>query len=105
MLGVIRRYAMNQLEETGHVDATLRRFVRHFADLATAAGSHLTTRDGPRWLQVLDVELDNLRAVLTLDQADPAHRRPVHCQRGLPRPGGRAERLHGQGGHGRYGFS
>ena len=74
MLGVIRRYAMNQLEETGHVDATLRRFVRHFADLATAAGSHLTTRDGPRWLQVLDVELDNLRAVLTLDQADPDDR-------------------------------
>ena len=71
MLQVIRRYAMQRLREAGQDEAVERRFAAHFARLAATAASALTTRAGPGWLQVLDVELDNLRAVLALDRVDP----------------------------------
>lgn len=71
MLGVIRRYAMTRLCEDGGFEAVAARFAAYFGQLAATASSRLTTRDGPAALQELDVELDNLRALMTLAGIDP----------------------------------
>src|SRR5262249_51300292 len=71
MLEGIRRYARARREEAGRAGVLEQRFAEHFGGLVEAAAPRFTTRDGPEWLQILDVELDNLRAVLTLDGIDP----------------------------------
>jgi non-specific serine/threonine protein kinase len=67
LLNVLRRYALVRLEESGRRDEIERRFAEHVVGQAETASAELTGREGPRWLAVLDAELDNLRAVLAAD--------------------------------------
>jgi predicted ATPase/DNA-binding CsgD family transcriptional regulator len=67
LLNVLRRYALDGLEQSGRRDATERRFAEHVVSLAETAGTNVSHREGPRWLAVLDGELDNLRAVFALE--------------------------------------
>lgn len=67
LLEVLRQFALARLEESGQHDAVRRRFAEHVVRLAETASASLTTREGPRWMVALDLELDNLRAVLGID--------------------------------------
>jgi non-specific serine/threonine protein kinase len=66
LLNVLRRYALDELERSGQREAIERRFAEHVVTLAETAATSLSHREGPRWLAVLDAELDNLRAVFAL---------------------------------------
>lgn len=68
LLEVLRRYALARLDESGQREAVQRRFAEHVVGLAERAGGSLTSPEGPRWLAVLDAELDNLRAVFAMDE-------------------------------------
>jgi tetratricopeptide (TPR) repeat protein len=75
MLETIREYALERLEAGGEADETRRRHAAHFRDLAEEAAPHLWLNDGAPWLDRLQAEHDNLRAVLawssrTSDAAD-----------------------------------
>jgi len=67
LLNVLRRYALDRLEESGRRDGTQRRFADHVLTLAETASASLTRRESPRWLGMLDAEMDNLRAVFATD--------------------------------------
>ncbi|HYW23832.1 MAG TPA: LuxR C-terminal-related transcriptional regulator [Terriglobales bacterium] len=67
LLNVLRRYALDGLEGSGRREATDRRFADHVVTVAETAAATLSHREGPRWLAVLDAELDNARAVFALD--------------------------------------
>jgi predicted ATPase/DNA-binding CsgD family transcriptional regulator len=69
LLNVLRRYALDELERSGQREATERRFADHVVTIAETAGASVSQREGPRWLAVLDGELDNLRAVFALEAA------------------------------------
>ena len=62
MLETIREYAAERLEESGEAEELRRRHAEYFLDLAEEAEPHLVT--GGKWLDRLDVELDNLRSAL-----------------------------------------
>lgn len=68
LLEVLRRYALARLEESGRREAVQRRFAEHVVGLAERASGSLTSPEGPRWLAVLDAELDNLRAVFAMEE-------------------------------------
>lgn len=67
LLEVLRRYALARLDESGQRAAVERRLADHVVGLAEKAAGSLTGREGPRWLGMLDAELENLRAVLAMD--------------------------------------
>jgi predicted ATPase/DNA-binding CsgD family transcriptional regulator len=67
LLGVIRRFALDKLGEAGELEATARRFSDHFVSIAETASPSLGGREGPRWLAMLDADLDNIRAVLATE--------------------------------------
>jgi non-specific serine/threonine protein kinase len=69
LLNVLRRYALDGLERSGQREAIQRRFSDHVVTLAETASASLANREGPRWLAVLDAELDNVRAVFALEAA------------------------------------
>lgn len=69
LLEVLRRYALGRLEESGQHEAVQRRLADHIMDLAERASGSLTGVEGPRWLALLDAELDNLRAVFAMEQS------------------------------------
>jgi predicted ATPase/DNA-binding NarL/FixJ family response regulator len=68
LLEVLRRFALGRLEESGQRDAVQHRFARHVVEQAERASAALTGREGPRWLAALDADLDNLRAVLGMEE-------------------------------------
>lgn len=68
LLDVLRRFALDRLEGSGHFDGVQRRFVDHFVSVAEKASPNITGREGPRWLATLDAELGNFRAVLAIEQ-------------------------------------
>ena len=70
MLDSIRAYALDRLRETGEHDGARLQFAEHFLGLAETAARTLTRREGPVWLQALDGEYDNCRAVLEMDSLD-----------------------------------
>jgi non-specific serine/threonine protein kinase len=72
MLEVLRRFALDKLEETGHLEATTGRLADYVASMAERASPSLTGREGPRWLAMLDADLANVRAVFATRSA-PAH--------------------------------
>ena len=63
LLEVLRRFALERLEMTGRLDATTRRFVDHVVSMAERASPSLDGSEGPRWVAMLDADLDNIRAV------------------------------------------
>jgi predicted ATPase/DNA-binding XRE family transcriptional regulator len=71
MLETIRAYALEQLTASGEAAALRRRHAEHFLALAAAAEPHLHGRDQVAWVERLELEHDNLRAVLAWSQSGP----------------------------------
>jgi predicted ATPase len=71
MLETIHEYAREKLRESGEAEELGRAHARHFLDLAEEA--ELTGPEQAGWLELLEAEHDNLRAVLSrsLEGEDP----------------------------------
>lgn len=71
MLETIREFALEQLTTQAHLEDTRQRHANYFVSLATQAAGGLSGPDQGMWLQQIDDELDNIRAVLSwcLDHA------------------------------------
>ncbi len=65
MLETIRDYGLERLAANGELDPTQRAHAAHFLSLAEQAEPELTRPDQAAWLDRLEIEHDNLRAVLT----------------------------------------
>jgi predicted ATPase/class 3 adenylate cyclase len=78
MLVTIREYALVRLAESGEADEISRRHAAAYLTLAEEARPHFGGKDQKRWLDVLELENDNLRAALewtiSLGHADEALR-------------------------------
>mgnify|MGYP003290465858 CR=1 FL=1 len=61
----IREYALERLAERDGEEAAMRRLASYYLQLALAAEPNLTGPDQKRWLDRLEVELDNIRAALS----------------------------------------
>jgi predicted ATPase len=64
MLETIREFGLDQLTESGEVDAVSRSSVDYFHDLAGRAAPELLGEDQELWFAQLELEHDNLRASL-----------------------------------------
>jgi predicted ATPase/RsiW-degrading membrane proteinase PrsW (M82 family) len=64
MLQTIREYAVERLRADGGLDESRERHASYFAELAEEAEAHLVSADQTLWIERLDDELGNLRAVL-----------------------------------------
>ena len=64
MLETIQEYAQERLEESGEAQELRRRHAAFFLELAELAEPHLTSSERERWLDRMEAERDNLRAVL-----------------------------------------
>ena len=65
MLRMIREFAVERLAERGDLGPTRERITRHYLELARAAEEGLRTAAQRQWKRTLDLEADNLRAVLS----------------------------------------
>src|SRR5579859_2444436 len=65
MLGTIREYALEQLEELGTTAALRTAHAAYFQAWATSGAAQLAGPDQAAWLSALDADHDNLRAALT----------------------------------------
>jgi predicted ATPase/DNA-binding SARP family transcriptional activator len=63
LLEALREYGRAKLEESLEGDVVRRRHAAHFVALAEAAAPKLDERDRLQWLERLDLDRDNLRAV------------------------------------------
>jgi tetratricopeptide (TPR) repeat protein len=63
LLETLREYGRNKLEEAHEADGVRRRHAAHFLALAEAAAPNLDGRDRLEWLERLNLDRDNLRAV------------------------------------------
>jgi predicted ATPase/transcriptional regulator with XRE-family HTH domain len=63
-LRVIREYAVERLVESGEAETIHQRQATFFLAWVEAAEAHLTGEEQPIWLERLEVEVDNLRAIL-----------------------------------------
>lgn len=63
MLETLREYGREKLDASHELEAMRRRHAAHFLALAEAAAPKLDGRDALEWLDRLDMDLDNLRAV------------------------------------------
>jgi predicted ATPase len=66
MLETIKEYGLEQLESSGEAEAIRQYHARYFLGLAAEAESELTGANQKLWLDRLELEHDNLRAVLQL---------------------------------------
>jgi predicted ATPase/DNA-binding SARP family transcriptional activator len=64
MLETLREFGLDQMAGVGEVSAIRSAHARHFAALAVHADPQLRTRDQLIWLDVLNVERDNIVAAL-----------------------------------------
>jgi len=64
LLVPIREFALERLDARGDADSVRRRHAARFLELVETAAPHLTAPDRGRWLDRLDVELENVRAAL-----------------------------------------
>ncbi|MDQ3952443.1 MAG: DUF4062 domain-containing protein [Actinomycetota bacterium] len=64
MLNTLKEYAREKLAESGELDPVARRHADYFLELAERAAARLRKNDQAHWLDVLDREHDNMRAVL-----------------------------------------
>jgi DNA-binding CsgD family transcriptional regulator/tetratricopeptide (TPR) repeat protein len=78
MLETIREYGLECLEASGELDITRQAHATYYQALAREAGPHLHGPEKGRWLNRLEQERDNLRAVLSgwlaRGEAEPALR-------------------------------
>jgi tetratricopeptide (TPR) repeat protein len=63
LLETLREYGRKKLEESHEADGVRRRHAAHFLALAEAAAPNLDGRDRLEWLERLNLDRDNLRAV------------------------------------------
>jgi predicted ATPase/transcriptional regulator with XRE-family HTH domain len=68
MLETIREYALERLAEHGEEQMLRRRYAMYYLTLAEQAEQGLQGSDSRRWLDRLEAEHDNLRAVLVWSQ-------------------------------------
>jgi predicted ATPase/class 3 adenylate cyclase len=73
ILETIREFGREQLESAGEADATRDRHASHFLAIAEAAEPHLRGVDQEPWLDLLELEHDNLRVALrrSVDAGSP----------------------------------
>jgi len=64
MLRMIREYALERLADAGDADETLERLAGYYLQLAQQAGEGLRSAAQRQWKRTLDLEADNIRAVL-----------------------------------------
>ena len=64
MLDTIRQYAYEKLLEAGGSEIVRQQYITYFVDLVERAEPHLRAFDMLRWLELLEDELDNIRAAL-----------------------------------------
>ncbi len=78
MLTVIREYAEDRLRESGRLTGARRAHVDYYLSVAEQANPHLSRSSQGAWLDMLDAELDNIRAAmvgaLALPESEPALR-------------------------------
>jgi predicted ATPase/DNA-binding CsgD family transcriptional regulator len=74
-LGIIRRYALDRLAESGQLDPVRRRHLDHFLTLAESAARALTGPEQSSWLERLADDHDNLRAALEASRSVDIERR------------------------------
>jgi len=72
MLETIREYALEQLQTTGEEAEARRRHLAWVLDLTETGQDGMLGPDGGPWIDRLVVELDNIRAALTLSVIDHA---------------------------------
>ena len=65
MLETIREYALEQLTASGEAEATQQRHAAYYLALAEQFGSRLWEPAATTWLDLLELEHDNLRAALS----------------------------------------
>ncbi|MFI9507464.1 BTAD domain-containing putative transcriptional regulator [Nocardia sp. NPDC052566] len=70
MLGTIRQYAMDRLEESGESDSARRAHLAYFTGLADTAEPHLRRAEQLAWLATLETEHDNIAAAMRGALAD-----------------------------------
>ena len=83
MLEPVRQYARAKLEESGESEAILRRHAEYYLELAERAKPKLR---GPRqvaWLELLETEHDNFRAVLSWALGRRATEPDEHAELGV----------------------
>jgi tetratricopeptide (TPR) repeat protein len=64
LLETIREYGLEQLGRLGELTEVQHRHTRHFLAVAEQAEPHLTGKDQQQWLDRLEADNDNFRAVL-----------------------------------------
>src|SRR5204862_311189 len=73
MLETIREYALERLAASGATEALRRRHVEYFLALAETAEPRFHGPDQRAWLDRIEVEHDNLRAVLAWSFSSQSH--------------------------------
>jgi predicted ATPase/class 3 adenylate cyclase len=78
MLETIREFALERLAESGELDQIEQRHTAAFVSLVDSTEPHLVRKGRRRWLDRLEADIDNLRAVLSRlivsGEAGPAQR-------------------------------
>ncbi|NUR97205.1 MAG: AfsR/SARP family transcriptional regulator [Kribbellaceae bacterium] len=64
LLGTIKEYAQQRLEEAGETDAIRRAHLAYFTELAETADPHLRRAEQLDWLAILEPEHDNIAAAM-----------------------------------------
>jgi predicted ATPase/class 3 adenylate cyclase len=75
LLETIRQYARERLDANGDAGAVRRRHADHYVALAEDAGPHLRSRERVAWADLIQREVDNLRAALdwAVETTSPSH--------------------------------
>src|SRR5262249_27008219 len=71
MLATIREYALERLEQSGELSEVRRRHASYYLRLVRSAELAYHSRDRGAWLDELERDYDNLRAVLDFCAAEP----------------------------------
>ena len=71
MLQTIQEFAIDILWQSGERESAASAHAEFFAGLAAEAQTHYRTGDSPRWLDLLDLNFENLRAAIEFDAATP----------------------------------
>ncbi|HEY3560689.1 MAG TPA: BTAD domain-containing putative transcriptional regulator [Kribbella sp.] len=64
LLGTIKEYAQQRLDEAGETDLTRRTHLAHFTELAETADPHLRRPEQLEWLAIVEAEHENVAAAM-----------------------------------------
>lgn len=71
LLETIREFAVEELNQSGEIEAVRRRHARYFLSVAHEAEPFLASAAREPWLRRLAADLDNFRAAFTASEQDP----------------------------------